>query len=106
MSDLVLVSFSFNLQLLKSYVYQFCQDTRPSWNPAHATREALTWLAETGDVQNAVSMFMVLSGHRSKPHDRVRDLIDDNTLEHWWLSYVDLLHKLQLFTKANEVNFH
>jgi len=79
------------------------QDTRPSWNPAHATREALTWLAETGDVQNAVSMFMVLSGHRSKPHDRVRDLIDDNTLEHWWLSYVDLLHKLQLFTIANEV---
>ena len=48
---------------------------------------------------------MVLSGHRSKPHDRVRDLIDDNTLEHWWLSYVDLLHKLQLFTIANEVNF-
>ena len=46
---------------------------------------------------------MSLAGHRNNPHDRVRDLIDENTLEHWWLSYVDLLQKLQLFTKANEV---
>ena len=80
-------------------------DTRPSWSPTLATREALTWLANHGDVQNAVSMFLALAGGRNTPHERVRDLIDENTLEHWWLSYVDLLHRLQLYTKANEVCF-
>ena len=82
------------------------QDTRPSWCPSGATREALTWLAEQGDVQNAVSMFLALSGGRNTSQDRVRDLIDNVTLEHWWLSYVDLLHRLQLFTKANEVKIY
>ena len=28
---------------------------RPSWSPAAATKEALIWLAEQGDVQSAVS---------------------------------------------------
>ena len=82
------------------------QDTRPSWCPSKATREALTWLAEQGDVQNAVSMYIALSGGRASKHDRVRGLIDSLTLEHWWLSYVDLLHRLQLFTKANEVKIY
>ena len=82
------------------------QDTRPSWCPSKATREALTWLAEQGDVQNAVSMFLALAGGRNNIQDRVRDLIDNVTLEHWWLSYVDLLHRLQLFTKANEVKIY
>ena len=54
-------------------------------------------------MQNAVSMFLALAGGRNNPHERVKDLIDENTLEHWWLSYVDLLHRLQLFSKANEV---
>ena len=31
------------------------QDTRPSWSCAAVTSETLTWLAENGDVQNAVS---------------------------------------------------
>ena len=78
------------------------QDTRPLWSPLLATREALTWLAEQGDVQNAVSMFLALSGGRNCP-EKVRSLIDENTLEHWWLSYVDLLQKLKLYTNANEV---
>ena len=82
------------------------QDTRPSWCPSTATREALTWLAEQGDVQNAVSMYLALAGGRNNTQDRVRDLIDNVTLEHWWLSYVDLLHRLQLFTKANEVKIY
>ena len=79
------------------------QDTRPLWSPLQATQEALTWLAEQGDVQNAVSMFLALSGGRNCPQEKVRGLIDENTLEHWWLSYVDLLQRLQLYTNANEV---
>ena len=31
------------------------QDTRPSWSCAAVTSQTLTWLAENGDVQNAVS---------------------------------------------------
>ena len=80
------------------------QDTRPSWSPLSATSEALTWLAEQGDVQNAVSMFLALSGGRNFPQEKIRGLIDENTLEHWWLSYVDLLQRLQLYTNANEVD--
>ena len=30
------------------------QDTRPSWSCGAVTAETLTWLAEQGDVQNAV----------------------------------------------------
>ena len=82
------------------------QDTRPLWSPLMATKEALTWLAEQGDVQNAVSMFLALSGGRNCPQEKVRGLIDENTLEHWWLSYVDLLQRLQLYTNANEVQYN
>ena len=98
----------FLIQFFQTYnTESFCaQDTRPSWCPSRATREALTWLAEQGDVQNAVSMFLALAGGRNNIQDRVRDLIDNVTLEHWWLSYVDLLHRLQLFTKANEVKIY
>merc|ERR1719397_2009363 len=76
---------------------------RPSWSPAAATKEALIWLAEQGDVQSAVSMYIALSGGRNSSCDRVRGLIDNEVLEHWWLSYVELLHRLQLFTVANKV---
>ena len=79
------------------------QDTRQNWSPGSATGQALAWLAEQGDVQNAVSMYIALAGGRSAQVDRVRGLVSSEVLEHWWLSYVELLQKLQLFTKANEV---
>ena len=33
----------------------------------------------------------------------LKELLPEAVLEHWFLSYVDLLQRLQLFTKANEV---
>ena len=30
--------------------------------------------------------------------------VHDAVLEHWWLSYMEILHRLQLFTQGNEVN--
>ena len=33
----------------------------------------------------------------------MKGLVGEAQLEHWWLSYVELLQKLQLFTQANEV---
>ena len=80
------------------------QDTRQNWSPGLATGQALFWLAEQGDVQNAVSMYIALAGGRTAQGDRVKGLVSDEVLEHWWLSYVELLQKLQLFTKANEVS--
>jgi len=79
------------------------QDTRQNWSPNQAVSQALTWLAEQGDVQNAVSMYIALAGGRTAQADRVRGLVNNEVLEHWFLSYVELLQKLELFTKANEI---
>ena len=29
--------------------------------------------------------------------------VEEAILEHWWLSYMELLHRLQLFTQGNQV---
>ena len=34
---------------------------------------------------------------------QVKGLVAETTLEHWFFSYIELLQRLQLFTKANEV---
>jgi len=50
-------------------------------------------------------MYIALSGGRSggTGEERVRGLVHDAVLEHWWLSYMEILHRLQLFTQGNEV---
>ena len=73
------------------------QDTRPSWSCGSVTADTLTWLAEQGDVQNAVgthlpflipiefrhfsqvSMYIALSGGRNggAGEERVRGLVGD-----------------------------
>ena len=68
-----------------------------------------------------VSMYIALSGGRNggAGEERVRGLVGRQTtmstffnvkveeaiLEHWWLSYMELLHRLQLFTQGNQVCF-
>jgi len=81
-------------------------ETRPVWSPANCVAETLTWLAEHGDVQSAVSMYLVLGGGRAGDAvgvERTKGLIDNAVLEHWFLSYIELLQRLQLFPIANEV---
>ncbi|XP_076468926.1 GATOR2 complex protein WDR24-like [Babylonia areolata] len=53
-------------------------------------------LAEQGDIQTCVSMLIVLGDH-------VRSHIDLETQENWFLSYIDLLSRYELWTVANEV---
>ncbi|KAL8586391.1 hypothetical protein ACOMHN_023006 [Nucella lapillus] len=53
-------------------------------------------LAEQGDIQTCVSMLIVLGDH-------VRCHIDIETQENWFLSYIDLLSRFELWTMANEV---
>ena len=36
----------------------------------------------------------------------MRGLVEESVVEHWFLSYIDLLQRLKLFTIANEVRGH
>ena len=68
-------------------------------------------------------MYIALSGGRNggAGEERVRGLVryisfsclrptfissqvEEAILEHWWLSYMELLHRLQLFTQGNQVS--
>ncbi|XP_036446905.1 GATOR complex protein WDR24 [Colossoma macropomum] len=59
-------------------------------------REMLDYYAEQGDVQMAVSVLIVLG-------DRIRKDIDELTQEHWYMSYIDLLQRFELWNVSNEV---
>ncbi|KAJ0060157.1 hypothetical protein NL108_004003, partial [Boleophthalmus pectinirostris] len=59
-------------------------------------REMLTFYAERGDVQMAVSVLIVLG-------ERIRKEIDELTQEHWYMSYIDLLQRFELWNVSNEV---
>ena len=86
-------------------MYPLTPAARPSWGSGGVSSDTLTWLAERGDVQNAVSMYIALAGGRSNGagEERVKGLVGETVLEHWWLSYVEMLQRLELFTQANEV---
>jgi len=77
-----------------------CVDTalvRPSWTSNTIIRDTLLQFAEHGDVQTAISMYMVLRLQRNN----YRNIIDDQTLEYWFNAYIELLHRLQLFNNAS-----
>uniref|UniRef100_A0A673HXU8 GATOR2 complex protein WDR24 n=1 Tax=Sinocyclocheilus rhinocerous TaxID=307959 RepID=A0A673HXU8_9TELE len=59
-------------------------------------KEMLCYYAEQGDVQMAVSVLIVLG-------DRIRKEIDELTQEHWYMSYIDLLQRFELWNVSNEV---
>ncbi|XP_072916489.1 GATOR2 complex protein WDR24 isoform X3 [Hemitrygon akajei] len=58
--------------------------------------DMLHYYAEEGDVQMAVSVLIVLG-------DRIRKEIDEQTQEHWYTSYIDLLQRFKLWNISNEV---
>ncbi|XP_023322719.1 GATOR complex protein WDR24 [Eurytemora carolleeae] len=80
-------------------------DTRTTWNHLPDISDTLVWFAENGDVQTAVSMYLVLTGgtRGNEGGCQVKGLVAETTLEHWFFSYIELLQRLQLFTKANEI---
>ncbi|XP_026880608.2 GATOR complex protein WDR24 isoform X1 [Electrophorus electricus] len=59
-------------------------------------RAALTHYAELGDVQMAVSALIVLG-------ERIRKEVDELTQEHWYMSYIELLQRFELWNVSNEV---
>ena len=48
--------------------------------------------------------FMTLVGRNGEMNSKMKGLVEESVLEHWFLSYVDLLQRLQMFTNANEVS--
>ncbi|XP_039188076.1 GATOR complex protein WDR24-like [Crotalus tigris] len=58
--------------------------------------DMLLFYAEQGDVQMAVSILIVLG-------DCIKKGIDDQTQEHWYMSYIDLLQRFQMWNISNEV---
>lgn len=64
------------------------------FNPT--VRDMLCFYAQQGDVQMAASVLIVLG-------DRIRKEIDEQTQEHWFTSYIDLLQRFKLWNVSNQV---
>ena len=62
-------------------------------------RDTLIHFAEMGDVQTAVSMYMVLRS--SMPE--YRNLIEESTLEFWFTCLLDLLQRFKLYNEATSL---
>lgn len=71
---------------------------RSEWEAESILKETLAQYAEIGDVQTAVSMYMVLRS--SLGHARAAHLVDEATFEFWVLSYLDLLQRFQLYNNS------
>ncbi|XP_028904840.1 GATOR complex protein WDR24 isoform X2 [Ornithorhynchus anatinus] len=59
-------------------------------------RAMLRFYAAQGDVQTAASVLIALG-------ERVRKEIDEQTQEHWYTSYIDLLQRFRLWNVSNQV---
>lgn len=68
----------------------------PEWDFTSLVVEVLQHLADTGDVQMCVSALIVLG-------EKIRSRIDEQTQEHWIISYIDLLGRLQLWSVATQI---
>lgn len=68
----------------------------PIFSPLETIRNTLMKWADTGDVQTAVSMLLVL---RNKPE--YKHLIEDATIEYWFTCYIEMLQRFKLYNVAN-----
>lgn len=67
------------------------------WEPHNVLADCLTLQTEYGDVQTSVCILIALGSKRSELP------IDVTTHENWLLSYIDLLHRHELWNEATEV---
>ncbi|CAG8452306.1 844_t:CDS:10 [Ambispora leptoticha] len=74
-------------QTLKSAV-------RPIWNHESSMNSLLEYYAEQGDVQMCVTLVLVLD-------ERLN--VDKDTVERWIFSYIELLHRFQLWIPASAI---
>jgi len=69
------------------------------WSFAGLVKDTLFFYAEQGDIQMSVTILLLL-GERSK------SMIDPVTVEAWFLEYIDILYRLQLWNIATNVIRH
>jgi len=69
----------------------------PTWSPNQTLIDTLNFYADTGDIQSTIAMYMVIG------HDRLKDLIDEGTVEYWFTTYVEMLQRFRLFNQATEM---
>lgn len=62
----------------------------PAWNCREVVLSMLGHYVDQGDVQMAVSATIVLG-------DKLKGCIDESTLESWFLAYIDLLSRFQMW---------
>ncbi|XP_064647525.1 GATOR2 complex protein WDR24-like isoform X2 [Lineus longissimus] len=68
----------------------------PVWQCTDIVVEMLYHYAKQGDVQMAVSVIIILG-------DKIRPHIEEQALEQWFMSYIDLLSRFELYCVAAEV---
>ncbi|XP_070565824.1 GATOR2 complex protein WDR24-like isoform X2 [Ptychodera flava] len=68
----------------------------PQWEFTPIVKDMLHFYAEQGDVQMTVSALIILG-------DRIRSQISETSQEVWFMSYIELLCRFQLYTVATEV---
>lgn len=59
-------------------------------------KDMLSYYADKGDVQMSVSAYVVLG-------DKIKGEIPSETIEHWFISYIELLSRFKLWPIANHV---
>lgn len=70
----------------------------PLWEPYSVLSDCLWLQADIGDVQTPVCILIALGSKK-----RTKLLIDEVDHENWLLSYIEMLHKHQLWNEAAEV---
>ncbi|KXJ67822.1 GATOR2 complex protein WDR24 [Aedes albopictus] len=69
----------------------------PLWEPHQVLADCLTLQTEIGDVQTATCILIALGDRRHSLQ------IDESIHENWLLSYVELLHRHQLWNEATQI---
>ncbi|CAN8021181.1 unnamed protein product [Ixodes persulcatus] len=62
----------------------------PPWNPSGIVASLLSHYVDQGDVQMAVSIMIALG-------DKIKGCVDESTQEAWFLSYIDLLSRFEMW---------
>ncbi|XP_071543764.1 GATOR2 complex protein WDR24-like isoform X1 [Panulirus ornatus] len=73
--------------------------TTSPWECSELVVDMLYYYANQEDVQMSVTCIIVLG-------DRLKELLDAEQVEHWFLSYIDLLQHFELWNVANQVIQH
>ncbi|RWS16395.1 WD repeat-containing protein 24-like protein [Dinothrombium tinctorium] len=68
----------------------------PSWKFTDIIVDILHFYAAQGDIQTTISIIIVLG-------ERIKSSVDENLLEFWFHSYIDLLSRFELWNIASQI---